>query len=228
MVLRSAASLLLLFVCAVTSPRVSAQPASHIPQAFHDSARGITYFYPSRFTLEPGPAVSPAAEAQQKCAHTTLSGSSVTPVGTSAFVISTIDNACPAVLQAATQRLEAFTREQVLRQLKQYGEPVIVHDPARYAVGGHPAAITIASVERPGPSNVNNVVNPKITFAAKACILGEVPGKRDKSSPAPGSQHILCFDFTTHQRDLLPLMLAFTMQFDGKGPQPIVPGSVLR
>ena len=40
------ASLLLLFVCAVASPQMSAQPASHIPQTFHDPALGITYFYP--------------------------------------------------------------------------------------------------------------------------------------------------------------------------------------
>ena len=169
-----------------------------------------------------------AAEAQQKCAHTTLSGSSVTPVGTSAFVISTIDNACPAVLQAATQKLEAFTREQVLRQLKQYGEPVIIHDPTRYmsAAIPRPSPSPRSSGLAPPTSTTSSI--PKITYAAKACILGEVPVKRDKSSPAPGTQHILCFDFTTHQRDLLPLMLAFTMQFDGQGPQPIVPGSVLR
>ncbi|MEO6983543.1 MAG: hypothetical protein ABI072_10575 [Edaphobacter sp.] len=222
MVLRSAASIFLLLCCSVAFPQT---PASHGPRTFHDSALGITYFFPSRFTqVKAEPAKS---EAQQECARTSLSGSSVTPVGTSAFVVSTIDKACPAVLQAATQKLDAFTREQVLRQLKQYGDPVITHDPTRYMVDGHPAAITIASVQQ-SSTGVNNVIHPKMTYAAKACVLGEVPVKGDKSRLAEETRHILCFDFTTHQRDLLPLMLAFTMQFDGRSPQPIVPGSVLR
>lgn len=222
MVLRSAAPFLLLLVCAVAFPQTTAQPASRVPSVFHDPALGITYFYPSRFTPVPA---HPTAETQSKCAHETLSGSSVTPVGTSVFVLSTIDQTCPAILQAATRNLDTFTREQVLRQLKQYGTPVIVHDPSRYVVDGHPAAITIASAEHPRPANVNNMVHPEITYAAKACVLGEVPAKHGRSQDP---KHILCFDFTTTHRDLLPLMLAFTMQFDERGPQPLVPGSILR
>jgi hypothetical protein len=224
MVLRSAASFLLLLVCAVASPQTTARPASRIPSVFHDPALGITYFYPNRFT----PVAPAKAKTQLPCAHETLAGSSVTPVGTSAFVFSTIDQTCPAILQAATRNLDAFTREQVFRQLKQYGKPVIVHDPARYLVDGHPAAITIASAEHPRPANVNNMVRPEMTYAAKACVLGEIPTKRGRSTPAQDTKHILCFDFTTSQHDLLPLLLAFTVQFDGRGPQPLVPGSILR
>lgn len=167
-------------------------------------------------------------ETRPGCAKSTLSGSSVSPVGTSAFVFSSISDACPTVLQAAAANLDDFTRKQVLRQLKQYGDPIVRRDPSRYTIDGHPAAITIASVKLPADVDVNDISQAKVTYAAKACVLGEVPEKHSKASLANQTKHIVCFDFTTQHEDLLPLMLAFTVQFDGQSPQPVVPGGILR
>jgi len=69
---------------------------------------------------------------------------------------------------------------------------------------------------------------PATTYAAKACVLGDIPVKASKSGPAVSTKHVFCFDFTTQQKDLLPQMLAFTIQFDQHMPQPLVPGNVLR
>lgn len=233
MVPRFAAPLLLFLLCASafpqTSPETPAQPDPNIPRAFHDPALDVTYFYPGRFVLaKPVQSGLAKAEAARKCVQPTLSGSSVTPIGTSFFILSSIDSTCPNVLQGAAQKLDAFTREQVLLHLKLYGNPVITHDATRYLIDGHPAAITIASVQLAAPADVNNIAPPRFTFAAKACVLRNIPDRHSKSSPADETKNILCFDFTTHERDLLPLMLAFTMQFDGRTPQPIVPGNILR
>lgn len=221
MVFRSAVSLLLLAVCAAG---FSQTPASG-PRIFHDSSLGITYFYPQRFT--PVQLTPAKLEEKQSCAHPSLSGSSATPVGTSAFVVSSVGSTCPTVLQSAAANLDNFTREQVLRQLKRYGKPSIMRDATHYTIDGHPASITIASVRHPAPADVNSVAPAKMTYAAKACMLGEVPDKHSKVSIAEQTKRIVCFDFTTAQKDLLPEMLAFTVQFDGSGPEPLVPGGLL-
>jgi hypothetical protein len=237
MFLRSA-SLLFLLVCASarpqtappaesqTAPQESAPVNPNIPRAFRDPNLAVTYFYPGPFTPVAPPATAPTSK---NCAQPNLSGSAISPNGSSVFVLSSIDATCPAVLRGAAQELGAFTREQILRQLKQYGTPEITQDPTQYFVDDHPAAVTIASVQQDDSANVNHVLPPKTTYAAKACILGNVPAKsHGKSSIADQTSRILCFDFTTQQRDLLPLMLAFTMQFEGHTPQPLVPGSALR
>lgn len=222
MVLRSRVSLLLLVACTAAFCQTSAQSG---PRIFRDPAVGITYYYPQRFA--PEHLASAKLETTQSCAHSNLAGSSSTPIGTSAFVFSSISSACPTVLQAAAINLDKFTREQVLRQLKQYGKPEVTRDPTHYTIDGHPASITIASVKHPMPVDVNSIAPPKMTYAAKACVLGEVPEKHGKESLASQTKHIVCFDFTTQQKDLLPLMLAFTVQFDGHDPQPMVPGGIL-
>jgi hypothetical protein len=241
MILRSAASLFLLLLCVSARPQTLSQTDSqaapsaggsesaapinpNVPRAFKVPSLDVTYFYPGRFT----PVIpSTGAAAAEKCVQSNLSGSSISPVGTSVFVLSTIDATCPQILRGASQELGAFTREQILRQLKQYGDPEITQDSTRYVIDGHPAAITFASVEHPDTANRNGILPPKVTYAAKACILGNVPAKHSKT-PGSDTSHILCFDFTTQQRDLLPLMLAFSMQFEGHSPTPLVPGSVLR
>lgn len=232
MVLRAVSLLVILCasVLSQTPSQASAQtpeqPNPNIPRSFHDPALSITWFYPGRFTAEPTPAPAPGAE---RCVQSNLSASSITPVGTSVFVISSIDGTCPNILRGATQQLGSFTREQVLRQLQQYGTPQVTQDPTRYFIDGHPAAITIASVQHPAPTAANNVLPPKVTYAAKACVLGNAPGKsHGKSAPTDQTNHILCFDFTTEHRDLLPQMLAFSIEFDQHSPQPLVPGNVLR
>jgi hypothetical protein len=216
-----------MFFCATAFPQTPAQPNANAPRVFHDSALGITYFYPGRFTLDAAQAGPAKGDAVAKCVQPSLSGSSDSPVGVSAFVVSSIDSACPHLLQSAALKLDEFTREQVLRQLKQYGKPVVTKDPTHYTIDGHPAVITVASVEESTRIDLNKIAHPKMIYAAKACVLGNIPPRRGKVNPDE-TKHIVCFDFTTHQQDLLPLMLAFTMQFDGQGPQPIVPGNVLR
>ena len=172
----------------------------------------------------PAASSSTTEAATPQCARSSLSAGFLHAGGTSVFVLSTIDNSCPGVLRGA-QRLEPFTREQILRQLKQYGTPVITQEPRQYNIDGHRAAITMASVEEAAQPNKRAVT----TYAAKACFLGNIPEKRSgKSGGDSETSHVLCFDFTTPQRDLLPRMLSFTLQFDKDAPQPLVPGNILR
>ena len=223
MLSRYAALLLLLFSTGVSS-HTSAQSESHTPKIFRDKALGITYSYPSQFIAENLAAPASAETTAPQCARSTLSAGFTNTMGSTVFVLSTIDNACPGVLNAAQQHLGSFTREQILRQMKQYGTPVITHEPIRYAIDGHPAAITLASAE---PDDVQAGKAPKTTYAAKACWLREIPLK-GKSSSAEATQRVLCFDFTTQREDLLLSMLAFTVQFEEHPTQSLVPGSVLR
>jgi hypothetical protein len=232
MVLRTAAlSLLLSLVSASALPQplqAPDQPNPNVPRSFHDAALNITYFYPGRFVPAPEfAAPSSSTESTSgpaKCAHSTFFANSVSPVDTSSFVLSTIDNTCPSVLHGAIQ-LGPFIREQILRQLKQYGEPTITQEPTQYAIAGHPAAIVLASVPMP----VTEGKIPHTTYAAKVCMLGNIPVKpRKRSDPVEPTRHVLCYDFTTQHSDLYTLMFAFTMQFDNESPQPIVPGSVIR
>ena len=225
MVLRTSAFLFLFLVCA-SAPSQAPEPANaNLPKSFHDAALNITYFYPGRYTPDPvTPASSSAAPATPQCAHSTLFASSVTPVDASSFVLSTVDNTCPSVLHGAIN-LGPFVREQILRQLKQYGEPTITQEPTLYAIDGHPAAITLASV--PMPTTPQNRL-PRTTYAAKVCMLGNIPVKPRKHQATEPTRHVLCFDFTTLHSDVLNIMFGFSMQFDNSAPQPIVPGSVIR
>lgn len=226
MVLRPAAFFLILLVCVTALSQPADPPNSNLPKSFHDESLNLTYFYPGRFVPDPESiSPKPEADATPKCARSTLFANSVTPVDTSSFVLSTIDNTCPNVLHGATL-LGPFVREQIIRQLKQYGEPTITQEPTSYLIDGHPAAIVLASVPMPvtGAGKI-----PHTTYAAKACFLGNVPVKpRKKSDPVDPTRHVLCFDFTTQHGDLYTLMFGFSMQFDKDAPQPIVPGSVIR
>ena len=226
MVHRPAALFFLVLVCAAALSQPADPPNPNLPKSFHDESLSLTYFYPGRFTPDPESiAPKPAADATPKCAHSTLFANSVTPVDTSSFVLSTIDNTCPNVLHGATL-LGPFVREQILRQLKQYGEPTVTQEPTAYLIDGHPAAIVLASV--PMPVTAESKI-PRTTYAAKACFLGNVPLKpHKKSDPVDPTRHVLCFDFTTQHGDLYTLMFGFSMQFDNDSPQPIVPGSVIR
>jgi hypothetical protein len=230
MVLRSAASILLALVCASGFSQTPASTQSTLPKSFHDEALNITYFYPGRFVADPSipgshTVQATAADATPKCAHSTFFANSDTPSDSSSFVLSTIDGTCPNVLHGASTQLGAFLREQIVRQLKQYGTPVITQDPTHYLIDGHPAAIVLASV--PIPATQGKLAST--TYAAKACVLGNIPVKpKKKSDPVEPTRHVLCFDFTTQHQDLFHLLFAFSMQFDNESPQPIVPGSVIR
>ena len=224
MVHRSSVFLLLL-VCAAVVAQTPDQPDPKLPKSFHDPALNVTYFYPGRFVPDPASLnPKPDPDPTPKCAHSTLFANSVTPVDTASFVLSTIDNTCPNVLRGAAL-LGPFIREQIIRQLKQYGEPTVTQEPTNYAIDGHPASIVLASVPMP---DIKGKI-PTTTYAAKACVLGNIPVKaRKKSEHVDPTRHVLCFDFTTLHQDLYTLMFAFTMQFDNDQPQPMVPGSVIR
>jgi len=223
MVFRSAVfALLLSCIPAVSQTGAPADP--HMPKIFRDAALSVTYSYPGEFVAEKVVAAPKGDVATPRCVQSTLTGGSKTKLGSSVFVLSTMDDACPGVLLNASRQLGSFTKEQILRQLKNYGTPVVTQEPVRYNIDGHPAAITMGSAQpetQPGKM-------PATTYAAKACVLGNVAVKATKSEPAQPTKHVLCFDFTTQQKDLLPLLLAFTIQFDEGKPQSLVPGNILR
>jgi hypothetical protein len=197
------------------------QSSSGSIKSFHDEVLNITYFYPATF-VPAQPNSTPADPS--KCIKSTLFAYSVTPAESSSFALSTIDDTCPETLRTAIE-LGPFTREQVLRQLKQYGEPQITQDPSRYAIAGHPAAITVASVTIPAaPGKVAQVI-----YAAKACALSNISIKsRRKSHPAEPVTHVVCFDFTTQNGGMLAQMFSFIIQFDNAQLQPMFPSGVIR
>jgi hypothetical protein len=214
---------LLLLACATTSPQATGDHSSGTLKSFHDDILNITYFYPANFVPAP-PASTPALAGTSKCMQPTLFAYSVTPIENSSFALTTIDNTCPEILRGASQ-LGPFTREQIVRQLKQYGVPTIIQAPTNYTIAGHPASITVASVAIPAdPRKVARII-----YAAKACALGSVPLRtRKKSDPVEPLAHILCFDFTTQNSGMLDQMFSFIVQFENTLPQPMFPGSVIR
>ena len=189
---------------------------------FHDDALNVTYFYPSRFTPLPFPPATALTSDTPKCLQFTLFANSITPIDTSSFALSTVDNTCPDVLHSATQ-LGSFIREKILNQLKQYGQPGIIQEPTSYTIDGHDAAITLASVIMPATGEVARTI-----YAVKACALGRIaPKRRKKSEPVGSLSEVLCFDFTTQNSDLLNLMFSFIVQFDDGPLEPMFPGRVL-
>ena len=224
MVFRFGAVSALLLCCLPVFAQTAASRDPQMPKIFRDTALAVTYSYPGEFTAEK--VVPPKADpATPRCVQSTLSGGATTKLGSSVFVLSTIDDACPGVLVGASKQLGPFTKEQILRQLKNYGTPVVTQEPVRYSIEGHPAAITMGSAQ---PEDVPPGKTAVTTYAAKACVLRNVAVKATKTESAQPTKHVLCFDFTTHQRDLLPLILGFTIQFDEGKPQSLVPGNILR
>jgi hypothetical protein len=220
---RSALLVLLFFACATTLPQATGEHDSSALKSFHDDVLNITYYYPAEFVPAP-PASTPALAGTSKCMQPTLFAYSVTPIENSSFALTTIDNTCPEVLRGANQP-GPFTREQIVRQLKQYGDPTIIQAPTNYTIAGHPAAITVASAAMPAdPGKVAPVI-----YAAKACALGNVPLRtRRKSDPVEPLTHVLCFDFNTQNSGMLTQMFSFLIQFEHTPPQPMFPGSVIR
>ena len=220
---RSASLVVLVLACAMASSQTAGANGAGTLKSFHDDALNITYFYPSEFVPAPSASV-PALAGASKCMQPTLFVYSVTPVANSSFAISTIDSTCPEILGSASQ-LGSFIREQILRQLKQYGDPAIIQVPTNYAIAGHPATITVASVGIPaGSGRVAQVI-----YAAKACVLGSIPLKtRKRSDPVEPVTHILCFDFTTQNDGTLTEMFSFIIQFENSPVEPMFPGSVIR
>jgi hypothetical protein len=212
---RSSSIVLLLLACTTGLAQVNGDERN-LPRSFHDDALNITYFYPPHFDSVP------ATPDTANCVQTTLIAQSAFAASPSSFVVSTIDENCPDMLREATL-LGPFTRVQLLRQLKRYGEPAISHEPTRYIIDGRSAAVTLASVQVPaGDHHAAQTI-----YAAKACALGGIPVRRHKKSdPADPIRRVLCFDFTTRNSDLIDLMFSFIIQFDNDPPEPLFPGSV--
>jgi hypothetical protein len=220
---RSASLAVFFLACATASPQATGANGAGTLMNFHDDALNITYFYPSGFVSAPAASTPPLA-GSSKCMQPTLFAYSVTPVENSSFALTTIDNTCPEILRSAIQ-LGPFTQEQILRQLKQYGNPAIIQSPANYAIAGHPAAITVASVAIPAGSGKV----ARIIYAAKACALGSIPLKtRRRSDPVEPVTHILCFDFTTQNGGTLTEMFSFIIQFENAPLEPMFPSSLIR
>jgi hypothetical protein len=220
---RSAFHVLLFLACATALPQATSEHGSGTLKSFHDDVLNITYFYPAEFVPAP-PASTPALAGTSKCMQPTLFAYSVTPIENSSFALTTIDNTCPEILRGASQ-LGPFTREQIVRQLRQYGVPEIIQAPTNYTIAGHPAFITVASVAVPaGPGKVAQII-----YAAKACAAGSVPLRTKKNSdPVAPLTHVLCFDFTTQNSGVVNQMFSFIIQFENSPLQPMFPGSVIR
>jgi hypothetical protein len=204
-------------------PCAIGQAASDTIKSFHDDALNITYFYSADFV----PALSGAPFApgeESKCIKPTLFANSTAAADSSSFTVTTVDSTCPELLHRAIE-LGPFTRERVLVQLRQYGEPTVIRSPVLYTIAGHPAAITIASVAIPvSPGKVARTI-----YAAKACALGNIPTKTNKrSDPTEPVTHVICIDFTTQDDGLPTQMFSFIIQFDNGPLVPFFPSSVIR
>jgi hypothetical protein len=114
--LRYASILLLLFLCLIAQPQPHERSNPDVLKRFHDDALNITYFYPSRFVPVPSPPSTAFTTDTPQCVRTTLFANSITPIDTSSFALSTVDNTCPDFLRRGTQ-LVPFIREEILHQL---------------------------------------------------------------------------------------------------------------
>src|ERR1700690_935362 len=96
---------LLLLLCLTALPQPPDRSNPDVLKRFHDDALNITYFYPSRFTPLPFPSTialsSGLPSDARKCVRPTLFANSITPIDTSSFGLSTVDNTCPDVLRFA-------------------------------------------------------------------------------------------------------------------------------
>ena len=209
-----------LVIYGASLPCAIGQADSNI-SSFHDDALNITYFYSAHFAQESSGA-SGAPGDDSKCIKPSLFANSA--ADKSSFTLYTIDDTCPELLRRATE-LGLFTRERVLVQLKQYGVPTIIQAPLSYAIAGHPAAVTIASVAiAEGAGKVARTV-----FAAEACSLGNSESKKHKRSETVDPvTHIVCIDFSTQDSGFPTQMFWFMIQFDNAPLEPFFPGNVIR
>jgi hypothetical protein len=220
---RSVCFVLAVLIYGANLPCAIGQAASDAIKSFHDGTLNITYFYSADFA--PAPLGTPAAPGDEStCIKPTLFANSDTAVAGSSFTLSTVESTCPELLRRAIE-LGPFTREGVLVELKQYGEPKIIQSQVLYTIAGHPAAITGASVAIPAsPGRVARAI-----YAAKACVLGNIPAKKHKKSdPAEPVTHVVCIDFTTQESGLPTQMFSFIIQFDNGPLVPFFPGNVIR
>jgi hypothetical protein len=94
------ASLVLISLGCASFPCAIGQSNSGSIKSFYDEALNITYFYPAAFVDAP-PNSTPVDPS--KCIKSALFAYSVTPVDSSSFALSTIDNTCPETLRSASE-----------------------------------------------------------------------------------------------------------------------------
>jgi hypothetical protein len=235
--------LCLALLATLSSAQTSTTAGAPTVKVFHDPQLDINFAYPAAFTPVPTDAPkAPTADkgaAQPQCVRSILTAGSEDKLGSSAFVVSVIDSACPGVLKDA-QQPGSFTREQILRQLKRYGTPTLIQEPVRYTIDERPAAVTLAmahpeeaaagSAATPGAATTGSPTPTKTvtTYAAKACFLRDIPA-HESGKRGPGlSGEVVCFDFTTQSRELLNRTLSFMVELGNDGMHPVVPGNALR
>lgn len=216
-------SLVLILLCAPVFAQVMTTSSADMIKSYHDAALDVTYFYPSQFVPSSLSSEDPV-DTKPKCIQPALTTNVVSHVDTASFSVSTIDGTCPDVLASAAQ-LGPYTRLEVLRQLRQYGEASVILEPTRYRIDGHLAAVTLAAVQLAGhPSRSFQAI-----YAAKACAIGEAQDKkRRKSEPATPTKRVLCFDFTTRNIGQISEMYSFIVQFGSGQLAPVFPGRVIR
>ena len=173
-------ALLLTVVCLAQS--ASTAPAPEI-RVFHDPAFDFIFTYPGEFTPVKVEAEKPPStekgDARPQCVRSILTAGSESKLGSSAFVVSGIDGACPGVLKQAEQP-DSFTKEQILRQLKRYGTPSLLQEPYRYSIEGRAAAVTLGSATPDAPAAGGG--HAVTTYAAKTCFLSEIPSRSSRKS----------------------------------------------
>jgi hypothetical protein len=214
---------LYLLLCIPASPRANGQSNSGTIKSFHDNTLNITLFYSSDFVPAPSAALAVPADTA-KCIRPTLFANSAITADTSLFALSTVDNTCPELIRGVTE-LGPFTRERILAQLKQYGQPTIIQGPALYKIADHPAAITAASVTIPAVgANL-----PQTIYAATACVSASVVAKKHKKSdPVDPATRVVCIDFATQDSGPPTQLFSFIIKFDDQPLQPFFPGNIIR
>jgi hypothetical protein len=230
------AALFLLFLIAsapAQSP-VQSSNSSQLPamKTFKELDFDMTFIYPASYVPVDPKAPAPSTYTSPKsrpanphCVQTPLAVGTNTP-DTSALVFSIIDDACPTILRDA-QKLGDFVQTQILRQLKRYGTPTITKGPSLYTFDGRSAAVILANAT---PDATKAAPKAVTTYAAKVCMFANITAYTFGKVPShlTAENSVICFDFTTRQRDLLTPMFDLPIVFGDSTPRSMVPAAILR
>jgi hypothetical protein len=192
---------------------------ANLPASYHDQEFDITYYYPGHF--HPVVTRRSAPASQNVCLDTVLNRESDIASSHSTFRVSRGSVSCLGLGNLIA--LEAYTRDALVGQLRQWGTPRVTHKPSRYVLDGRPAAVTLAAVDL-APQRIA----PQAVYAAKACVLAAPAIERAKKVVriAPNDT-LICFDFATSNPDLVAMMLSFVTQFGDGLPVPLFPSGSL-
>jgi hypothetical protein len=230
----AALSLLFLIAVAPAQSPVQSSNSSQLPamKTFKELDFDMTFIYPATFVPVDPKATAPSTYTLPKskpdkppCVQTPLAVGTNTP-DTSALVFSIIDDACPTILHDA-QKLGDFVNTQILRQLKRYGTPTITKGPSLYTFDGRSAAVILATAT---PDATKDAPKAVTTYAAKVCMFANVTAYTFGKIPSQltATNSVICFDFTTRQRDRLTPMFNLPLVFGDSAPRSMVPAAILR